>query len=66
MQISRFHLRYSNPEVFMIRRAKIFLTSSHSNQYIKSDYVAQPYDHLIPLSFSFYKYCVWQTYWRIM
>ena len=52
MQISEFYLRYSNPGVFMIR-AKMFLTSSHSIQYDKSDYVSQLYDHLIPLTCSF-------------
>ena len=38
---ARSGIRYSNPEVFMIRGAKMFLTSSHSNRYDKSDYVSQ-------------------------
>lgn len=40
--IARLHHGDSDLEVFMIRRAKTFLTSNHSNQYSKTDRAAQP------------------------
>lgn len=42
MPIARLYHGDSDLEVFMVRRAKTFLTSNHSNQYNKTDVQHSP------------------------